>query len=214
MGIKAARRAPRSKGGSVSRRGGGNAPGRDDSDAHLERIRRMMVRGNGAGALQFLDRLIRDSPDSPRLRAYKADVLTEMGSIWEAEECCREALRLDGNSAHACAAMGLILRRTMRYREAIPYYDKAIKFYERSGDNITLARIYSNKGAALTGMDRLEEARICYEKSIKANPDYVVAHGNMGALLCRMDRIDDAMEYFTAAKMLDPNFTIHFAKTG
>lgn len=208
MRSKAARRA-RPKGGMLRPKGGA-ARG---MDADFAKVKRMLERGNMTGGLQHLNRLIRDNPDSSRLYAHKASVLAETGRLEEAEECCRKALKLDGNSGHACSEMGLILRRTGRPREAIPYYDRAIKIYKQGRDNVVLARVYSNKGTALMDMDMLEEARVCYDKSIKTNPNYVVGHANMGALLYRLDRIDDAVECFTAAKMLDPNFTLPIVKT-
>ena len=212
MRSKTARRAPKPKGGGMSRRKGRGTTRRDDLDADLDRVSRMLERGNMSGGLQRLNLLIRDSPDSPRLYAHKASILAEMGKLEEAEECCRKALNLDGNSRYACAEMGLIMRRSGRPQEAMPYYDKAIKIYKQDGDNITLARLYSNKGAALADMERLDDALTCYRKSIEANPDYVTVHANMGALLFQMDRIDEAVEYFVAAKTLNPDFEIPFVK--
>ena len=179
----------------------------------LARVVRMCDRGNMAGALRRLDGMIRDTPDSAFLYANKAAVLIEMGRLGEAEDCCRRALDLDGDADHVDEQMGLIMRRSGRPADSLPYHDRVIELCRRAkGAGRDLARAYSNKGAALADMGRPGEAMRCFERSIRADPGYAVAHGNKGALLYQAGRMDDAAECFATARRLDPGFALKLVK--
>ena len=179
----------------------------------LGKVVSMFERGNMAGALRRLDDMIRDSPDSPFLHVNKATVLIEMDRLGEAEDCCRKALGLDGNADHAHEKMGIIMHMSGRSAGSLPYHDRAIDMCKRvKGPNRDLARVYSNKGTALAGMGRLDEAMRCFDRSIRADPGYAIAHGNKGALLYNAGNTKDAAECFMAAQRLDPSFAIQFAK--
>ena len=178
----------------------------------LGRVVRMFERGNMAGALRRLDGIIRDRPDSSFLYVNKATVLIEIGRLGDAEDCCRKALGLDENADHAHEKMGLIMHMSGRSAGSLPYHDRAIDLCKRvKGNNRDLARVYSNKGAALANVGSLNEAMRCFERSIRADPDYAIAHGNKGALLYQAGRMEDAAECFMAAKRLDPSFVLQFA---
>ena len=179
----------------------------------LGRVVRMFERGNMAGALRLLNGMIRDMPGSPFLYVNKAMVLIEMGRLAEAENCCRRALGLDENADHAHEKMGLILRMAGRPADSLPYHDRAIRLCKRvKGVDRDLARLYSNKGAALADMGKLDEAMRCFERSIRADPGYAIAHNNKGAVLHQTGDMEGAAECFMAAKRLDPNFVLRFVK--
>ena len=177
----------------------------------LGRVVRMFERNNMARALRYLDGIIRERPDSPFLYVNRATILIEMGRLAEAEDCCRKALGLDENADHAHEKMGLIMHMSGRSAGSLPYHDRAIELCKRAkGADRDLARLYSNKGAALENMDRLDEAMRCFEMSIRADPGYAIAYGNKGALLYRSGNMEDAAECFLAAKRLDPSFVLRF----
>ncbi|MCE2507807.1 MAG: tetratricopeptide repeat protein [Nitrosopumilaceae archaeon] len=179
----------------------------------LGMVVRMFERGNMAGALRRLDGIIGDRPDSSFLHVNKAMVLIEMDRLGEAEDCCRKALGLDENTDHAHEKMGLIMHMSGRSAGSLPYHDRAIDLCKRvKGANRDLARVYSNKGAALAGMGSMDEAMRCFERSSRADPGYAIAHGNKGALLYQAGSIEDVAECFMAAKRLDPSFVLHLAK--
>ena len=157
--------------------------------------------------------MIRDRLDSPFPYVNRATVLIEMDRLGEAEDCCRKALGLDWNVDHAHEKLGLIMHMSGRSAGSLPYHYRAIDMCKRvRGANRDLARAYSNKGTTLAGMGRPDEAMICFERSIRADPGYAIAHGNRGALLYNAGNTKDAAECFMAAKRLDPNFVIQFGK--
>lgn len=200
-------------------RGAGNDGGRREDllgvvrpGVDLGRVVRMFERNNMARALRYLDGIIRERPDSPFLYVNRATILIEMGRLAEAEDCCRKALGLDENADHAHEKMGLIMHMSGRSAGSLPYHDRVIELCKRAkGVGRDLARLYSNKGAALESMDRLDEAMRCFEMSIRADPGYAIAYGNKGALLYGSGNMEGAAECFLAAKRLDPSFVLRFA---
>ena len=177
----------------------------------LGRVVRMFERNNMARALRYLDVIIRERPDSPFLYVNRATILIEMGRLAEAEDSCRKALGLDENAGHAHEKMGLIMHMSGRSAGSLPYHDRAIELCKRvEVVGRDLARLYSNKGAALESMDRLDEAMRCFEMSIRADPGYAIAYGNKGALLYGSGNMEGAAECFLAAKRLDPSFVLRF----
>lgn len=210
----ARRRITGSKGGSVpGRKAGGRAHRAGKRDVMLDNIEIMMSRGNDAGALRLLNKLIPKRPNSSILYVHKAGIFVGMNRLEEAEECCRKAISLDKNSSYAHGKMGLVMQMSGRADDSIPYHDRAIDLHKRSRiPDRDLARLYSNKGASLTIMDRLEDARLCFAESIKADPTYSEAYVNMGGTLYNAGRIEEAAEYFATAKKLDPDLVLHFSK--
>ena len=53
---------------------------------------------------------------------------------------------------------------------------------------------------------RLEEALLCYDEAVAANPDFPEAIYNKGLVLCRLDRPEDAVKSFEKAIGLAPDF--------
>ena len=124
---------------------------------HVKKTEFGFKRGNEAGALQQLDDMIRDSPDSAILYFHKATILSELKKYKSAANCCRQALRIDKNCWHAYGEMGFILRRSRKPAKSILYFNKAIKLIgEGSSDDLFI--LYNNKGAALADMRKWEEA--------------------------------------------------------
>ncbi|MDZ4773532.1 MAG: tetratricopeptide repeat protein [Planctomycetota bacterium] len=62
-----------------------------------------------------------------------------------------------------------------------------------------------NAGAALASMDRLDEAKVQYEESLKLDPNAPEAWANLGALHGRLGQMDRTIECFENALKLRPD---------
>ena len=62
---------------------------------------------------------------------------------------------------------GLILLENMKLREALDYYDKAIK------SNPQVPELWNNFGVAFMGLSNCQDALSCYLKSVELNPNYL-----------------------------------------
>ncbi len=92
--------------------------------------------------------------------------------------------------------------------EASRYYQKFInQGYEDH-------RIFSNYGAILQELNKLEEAAKCYRKAIKININYAIAHSNLGNILRDLGNLKEAESSTLKAIKLKPDFAEAYFNLG
>ncbi len=67
-------------------------------------------------------------------------------------------------------------------------------------------RIFSNYGNILSDSGKLEEAETAYQKAIKLNPEYVIAHYNLGNVFRNLGKLEEAEISTRKAIQINPNF--------
>jgi len=89
---------------------------------------------------------------------------------------------------------------------------EASKYYQRFiNQGYEDHRIFSNYGAILQDLNKLEEAETCYRKAIKINTNYAIAHSNLGNILRNLGKLKDAESSTLKAIKLKPDFAeAHF----
>ncbi|MGK7940886.1 MAG: tetratricopeptide repeat-containing serine protease family protein [Crocosphaera sp.] len=119
-----------------------------------------------------------------------------------------EKLRLEGDR----------LRHKKQYKEAIKFYNKALKI------SLNDAAIWNSLGLALSelgsyeksiksnrqdiksrGLGRYKEAIKSYDKAIEISPDYIYAWYNRGFALEKLGRYEEAIKSYDKALEIDPN---------
>ena len=79
----------------------------------------------------------------------------------------------------------------------------AAKNYQQAMDLKPEASIYNNLGNLYAKLDRMADAKICYEKSAKLDPaKSALAYRNFGIVLFNVNRLKDAAEAFRNSQML------------
>ena len=95
---------------------------------------------------------------------------------------CKEAIKVDPDFGNPYNDIGAYLIEKGRLDEAVPWFKKAIvakRYDSYCYPHYNLGRVYEQKG-------NWTEAFKCYENSLKANPDYLLAkkaHNRLKALL-------------------------------
>ncbi len=93
------------------------------------------------------------------------------------------------------------LNQERRYKEALPYFDKALALSPR------FCLVWINKGIALKNLGRLDEAIRCYDTVIKGiNPRYKKAWYNKAVALWMKGNIDEAKMCVDKALEIEPNY--------
>ena len=119
-------------------------------------------------------------PPLPRLPARKPEEIESVEELYlnglhleqykhhtfEATDYYREALRRDDGDIRCNTAMGGILLRRGQYREAISYFDKAIKRLTSRNGNPKDVEAFYLKAVALRYLNRIEEAYDCFYRSV------------------------------------------------
>ncbi|MDZ5647202.1 tetratricopeptide repeat protein [Nitrospirillum sp. BR 11828] len=96
------------------------------------------------------------------------------------------------------------LHRQGRLKEAENAYRAIIRIYA-SVPEIRVA--WSNLGAVLQGLGKLEEAVTALKKARSLNPNHPPPHQNLGMALLAQGKVDEALESFRRAVELNPQFT-------
>jgi tetratricopeptide (TPR) repeat protein len=90
-------------------------------------------------------------------------------------------------------------------------YEKAEYFYQigltMENQSARLATIWNQLGFIFGHLDRIDEARTCYQKSLRAKQQYLdkndpqlaTAYNNMGSVYQRQGNLELALEYFRHA---------------
>ncbi|MBI4372212.1 MAG: tetratricopeptide repeat protein [Candidatus Omnitrophica bacterium] len=91
---------------------------------------------------------------------------------------CKEAIKIDPDFGNPYNDIGAYLIERGRLDEAIPWFKKAMaakRYDSYCYPYYNLGRVYERKG-------NWQEALKCYESSLKANPDYVLARKALNRL--------------------------------
>ena len=92
--------------------------------------------------------------------------------------------------------------------EAIKYYQYCIN------QGFNDQRVFSNYGAILQSLNKLEDAAKYYRKAIELNPNYVDANSNLGNVFRELGNLEDAEKYTRKAIELNPKFANAYSNLG
>ena len=90
--------------------------------------------------------------------------------------------------------------------EARRKYEKAIECYSRALEiNPNYAKVWYNKGNALSKLGRHEEAIECYDRVLEINQNFAAWY-NKGVVLGELGRYEEEIECYDKALEINPNF--------
>lgn len=95
------------------------------------------------------------------------------------------------------------LHKQNRLKEAVTLYRKITRAY---GDLPDVRVAWSNMGAALQMMDKLEDAVAALKKARALNPNHPPPHHNLGMALLKLGREEEGLESLARAIELEPRF--------
>jgi predicted O-linked N-acetylglucosamine transferase (SPINDLY family) len=173
------------------------------TNRHLERGLRAVWRKWCAGEPQT-------GTDSPRTevppapdrfpdKMRQALALHQSGQLAAARTHYEDALCLRPDSFDALHLLGLIAYQTGDPALAEQRIARAIRI------NALDPAAHSNRGLALHGLRRLDDALASYDRAIALKPDYAEAHSNRGNTLKELGRLDDALASYDRAIAIKAN---------
>ncbi|HLL53365.1 MAG TPA: tetratricopeptide repeat protein [Myxococcaceae bacterium] len=71
-----------------------------------------------------------------------------------------------------------------------------------------------NRGEALLGKDRLDDAAAAYRDALRESPNYAAALNGLGSVLFKQGKRDEAITQFRAALQADPDFKLAWFNLG
>ncbi|WP_038052603.1 XrtA/PEP-CTERM system TPR-repeat protein PrsT [Thioalkalivibrio sp. ALJ1] len=134
--------------------------------------------------VEFLRTSLEQGQDSPEMRRMLARALLERGDDAEA----RELLEADPESDREARALDHLGQG--RYSDALRIAEEMIS------EDPGMAQGYNIQGAALLGLERIDEARLAFQEGLQAAPDSVSLAMNLGSLELRLGNQRAAREVF------------------
>ncbi|HEY4931298.1 MAG TPA: tetratricopeptide repeat protein [Terriglobales bacterium] len=113
----------------------------------------------------------------------------------EAQECFKQALKLDKNSAEALNNLGFVEQTQKNYGKAIKYYNKALAARPNS------STFHYNLGAAYFAKHDFDKATQEYQTAYKLDPEIFQRVSKMGIMAQSSSPEDRAAFSFMVAKM-------------
>lgn len=155
-------------------------------------------RGNLQSALTLLKKSLELNEDPDFLLSY-ANVLLETRDYENAKIIYKRAIKYRRNHI-TLTNISACYNELGDFRIAFDYADQALSFNAHYPD------AWNNRGSALRGLFRLEEALSNYDLAIKYRDDFHEAWANRGNLLRDLRRYEEALCSFNRAVSLMPNY--------
>ena len=149
--------------------------------------------GEGEDAISHLEQAVAADPKFIAAWQNLALCRFDGGDPAGAALCLQQVLLLDPASEKTRIDLGEMLLEARRYREAITYFDEALR---QSPDN---DGVLNSKGTALQELDDLDGAEACYRQVLEHDPDNVLALNNLATVLRSRALPEDAIALFDRA---------------
>ena len=121
----------------------------------------------------------------------------------------RKAIELSPGGARAHVSMGNALLFSSKFKDAIPYFEQAIRL-----NPYPPGLYFRSLAAAYRFAGRYDESLITYKKALNLNPGDLFCHLGLTSLYVLMGRIEDAKLQASEVIRLYPNFSLeYYAKT-
>ncbi|MEX2519684.1 MAG: tetratricopeptide repeat protein, partial [Paracoccaceae bacterium] len=170
----------------------------DLEDATLLTAEILDAGGQDAAAVKAYESIPPDSPLARSAEIGRAEALFRMDRTDEAAEALKALARREPNAIDAQIALGDLMRRTERFREAAVAYDAAVQLMDAAGrPNWAL---YYQRGIAHERSGAWEDAEADFFKALEMQPDQPLVLNYLGySWLEKGLNIDRAMEMIRKA---------------
>jgi len=157
-------------------------------------------RGEPAVAIEYIGKAIAVNGSKAVYHTNLAAAHQALKRYYDAENCCRRAIRLEPKYAEAHYNLGLALESQGKAEAALGAYEQATRLKPN------IAEAHLNRGNVMREFGRLEDAEKCFREALRVRPGYALAHYNLGNLLHGQDQNAAAIECYRQAVASDPNY--------
>jgi protein O-GlcNAc transferase len=146
--------------------------------------------------------------NDPQAEFQQAFALHQRGQLDAAEKIYKSVLLSHPKYFNAIYALGIVYLQRKDFRRAERQFSLAI------GINPDNSPLHNNRGNALAGLDRPQEALAAYEKAITLDPQNWEAHYNRGNILSVLKRFEEALASYDRSVALFPQSAEVFDNRG
>jgi predicted TPR repeat methyltransferase len=139
---------------------------------------------------------------SPRIRILldQASSCIKYGRLGQAEELCREIVKLSPRTAEAYNILGIIYQERGLIDDAISALHKAVELDSSNAD------AFFNLGNVFGQREQYEQAVVSLRKGLALAPRTAEARNNLGLALAKLGKMNKAINSLEKATKLDPHY--------
>jgi tetratricopeptide (TPR) repeat protein len=138
----------------------------------------------------------------------EAFALHQAGQLADAESSYKKILETEPDHFDCLHLLGVIFSQRGDHAAALQQIDAALK------RNPTNALALNNRGNALNGLKRFEEALASYDRALAVRPDLAEAVCNRGVALHELKRFEDSLAAYDRALTVRPDYAEALANRG
>jgi tetratricopeptide (TPR) repeat protein len=158
--------------------------------------------------------LLRKEPRNGRVWFVLGNLCNADDRPAEAAACIRQALEFEPREPMGWLHLGNALLRQEKIAEAEEAYRKCLQLPTGREGPATRVEALVNLGFLLGDLDRMDEARECYEQARTLNPRQAEVHHNLGNILREQGKPDEALACYDEALRLRPDYAKAFVNKG
>src|SRR5271156_5556813 len=125
--------------------------------------------------------------------------LLQSGEIPQAERLFLRVLEMAPDNFTACQTLGMIRFQQNDPVAALAYFDRAAAIQPGFAS-------FTNRGVALQGLGRFEEALENYDRALALQPNNAVLFYNRGRVLQDLARFEEALDSYRQALRINPAY--------
>lgn len=163
-----------------------------------QQIEQALVQRDIARAADLAENALAKGQREPMLLNLAAWKREEAGEYEASYELLKEALALAPGDSTIVGAIGAVLRKQGKLRDALRQLDEAIRL------DPTAAAPWLERGMALETGGSLEAALVSYHRAAELDPQSASAFGGVASITARRGDLDVAIRYGERALMIDP----------
>ena len=159
-------------------------------------------------ALPYLERVLKQTPQNPRVLALVGETYLQIDRFDDAEKYFRRAAELDPASLKAFLGLGDVAGKQKHPEAAATYYETALGLDPQSPEAA------NGLGLALAKQGHFDEARHYFEQAIATRRDYAEAINNLAVLYMEQGKVNDAIAAFDYGIRVAPDEDILYLNLG
>jgi tetratricopeptide (TPR) repeat protein len=164
-------------------------------DAWLYKAASLKSLGRLTDAIESLNRCLEIAPSSLEALRQKGFALADRRRFEDAVDCFDLLNQIEPENVHGWLPKAAYLCELRRYDEALRCCEKSLA-NDPENDRVTTFLILQQKGAALAGLERFEEAVSSYDSANQVLPDNTLGWLGKGSALHKLRRFDDALSCY------------------
>jgi putative PEP-CTERM system TPR-repeat lipoprotein len=174
------------------------ADGVADANVYTLLARAEMETHDYAAATESFDAAIKQSDDPSALKTQRALSKLAQGAEDEALQDLQSVVNEDEDSLQARVLLVMLALRDRDYQTALSQADDIVKQFP---DNPLAENM---RGAALIGLNRLDDAHAAFSAALETDPDYMPAAIYLARLETQMGEVDSAVQRYETLLAKDP----------